>query len=472
VNLFALWFGLRTPVSRSAYAWTGIGLMAVKYAAEAALLWALKQELLDPVSFANPLITQRLEQFGSVGAGVVFIWTLPFIWIGLSMSLRRAVDAGIPAWIGGLFLLPLVNWLVMLMLAVLPSRPRAAIPAEPAREPAGAGDASVGTDDADDQRSRSLQVVLLSVAAGAGIGAAMVALSVYVLQSYGAALFVATPVLMGMVSGAIAARHGFAWGNAVILGQAALALAMLMLIAVAAEGSACVIMAWIPAAPLTLFGTSLGGLLCGQGRQAGRTLVLLALAALPLLAWHDAASPNPPTLRAVVTTIDIAAPPAAVWARVVSFTDLPPPDGIFAIGIACPLRATITGSGVGAIRRCEFTTGPFIEPITAWEPGRRLAFDVISQPPALRELSIWADVRAPHLDGYLMSRRGEFLLMPLNDGGTRLTGTTWYEVDIHPEGYWALWAGGFIHAIHGRVLAHIRALAEGDVAAARVQRGQ
>jgi hypothetical protein len=220
-----------------------------------------------------------------------------------------------------------------------------------------------------------------------------------------------------------------------------------------------------------LVGSSRGWHFCGGAGRWARSVALVALAALPLVAWHDAEAPRGEEMRSVATVVEIDAPPAVVWRRVVGFPDLPPPDGVFRLGIACPLRATITGSGVGAVRRCEFTTGAFVEPITAWEPGRRLAFDVVAQPPAMKELSPWPEVQAPHLDGYLESRRGEFLLEALPGGRTRLTGTTWYTVDIHPEWYWAWWADGFIHGIHGRVLRHIQGLAEADALGGRPDGG-
>jgi hypothetical protein len=107
-----------------------------------------------------------------------------------------------------------------------------------------------------------------------------------------------------------------------------------------------------------------------------------------------------------------------------------------------------------------FSTGTFVEPITAWEPGRRLAFDVTEAPPPLRELTPFAGVAPPHLDGYLLSRRGEFRLVPLGDGRTRLEGSTWYELRLGPEAYWQVYSDWLIHRIHQRVLQHIRSEAE------------
>jgi len=152
-----------------------------------------------------------------------------------------------------------------------------------------------------------------------------------------------------------------------------------------------------------------------------------------------------------------------VWRHVVSFGDLEePPRWFFRLGIAYPRRATITGTGVGAVRRCEFSTGAFVEPITAWDAPSRLAFDVASQPPPMTEWSPYANLAPPHLSKSFRSRRGEFRLIGLPGGRTRLEGRTWYALDMQPLAYWTLWSDGIVHAIHARVLAHVRSLAEED----------
>jgi hypothetical protein len=426
-------------------------LIALKYVVEAAILWMAKGNLLTPSEFVDPLASSRLALFGDVGAGTVFVWTLPFVWIGLTMSFRRAIDAGYRATTGAIFLLPYVNWVMIVWLSCAPSRPTGYRIDKP----------YVGI-------PPPWAVILASFAGGCGIGGGMVALSVYVLHDYGGTLFVATPVVMGMVSATIASRYGrLGYAASVSIGQSALILSLLAMVGMAVEGLFCVLMAWPLAAILVWFGSVLGWFICGRGSDARRTFVYLAVLSLPSIAWQESRQ-RTPLLHEVISSVEITAPPDVVWKCVVSFPDLPPPDGVFSLGIACPLRARITGTGVGAVRYCEFTTGPFIEPITVWEPGRRLAFDVIAQPPAMRELSFWSDVKAPHLDGYLNSRRGEFRLIAFPGGRTKLEGSTWYEVDIHPEGYWSLWADGFIHAIHDRVLRHIARLAESSAQSVQI----
>jgi hypothetical protein len=58
--------------------------------------------------------------------------------------------------------------------------------------------------------------------------------------------------------------------------------------------------------------------------------------------------------------------------------------------------------------------------------------------------------------------QGQFQLTPLPGGRTRLNGTTWYHHTMWPVKYWQIWSDQIIHAIHRRVLHHVKELAEGD----------
>jgi hypothetical protein len=171
-----------------------------------------------------------------------------------------------------------------------------------------------------------------------------------------------------------------------------------------------------------------------------------------------------PPEHEVTTVVEIAAPPEVVWRHVVTFPDLPPPtELLFRAGVAAPTRARTEGHGVGAIRYCDFTTRSFVEPITAWDENRLLAFDITAQAPPMTEWSPYRDVNPPHLDGYFRATHGEFRLTPVPGGRTRLEGRTTYVVDMFPQRYWTLPAGRIVAAIHERVLRHIAALAEGEV---------
>ena len=127
------------------------------------------------------------------------LWTLPFLWIGVGMSMRRAVDAGRSAWFGMLFLVPLVNYVVMLSLAVLPPdnrghQGRDEDAAWPETEP----------EPVLDDRFRS---ALLGIGFSVLIALGAVAINVYLLESYGSALFIGTPFFIGALS-AYLFNHG------------------------------------------------------------------------------------------------------------------------------------------------------------------------------------------------------------------------------------------------------------------------
>jgi uncharacterized protein YndB with AHSA1/START domain len=186
----------------------------------------------------------------------------------------------------------------------------------------------------------------------------------------------------------------------------------------------------------------------------GCLIVMPLLAGVETFVW-----PNP-TME-VMSSVEIDAPPERVWQCVVDFPEITErPEWLFRLGIACPQRARIEGEGVGAVRHCEFTTGEFVEPITAWDPPRRLAFDVTEQPEPMFELTPYRHIHPPHLNGAFRSTRGEFRLVELPDGRTRLDGSTWYQLQIYPHAYWTLWTDWLVHRIHLRVLRHIERLAE------------
>jgi hypothetical protein len=303
---------------------------------------------------------------------------------------------------------------------------------------------------------------LLGVALGTAIAVAMVGVSVLVFGAYGTTLFAATPFVMGAASAFVfnADAQRSLRGTLLVAG-AAVAFAGGAILLFALEGLLCLAMA----APLAL-------VMAFMGAVAGRALALrsalpirgvsLMMIPLPLLAGLEAAARPQPRPREVLSVLEIEAPPSAVWPHVVAFSSLPePPAWFFRLGIAYPRKATIVGSGAGAVRRCEFSTGAFVEPITAWEEPGRLAFDVAAQPAAMTELSPYRRVLAPHLDGYLVVRRGEFRLVSLAGGRTRLEGRTYYEMRVFPAEYWRHWSDAVIHSIHARVLEHIKTMAEG-----------
>ena len=307
---------------------------------------------------------------------------------------------------------------------------------------------------------------LFAIAVTAPAGVVIAVLATVAAASYGWALFVGTPFAIGVCAAAVhRVHHPKRVAASLAVGLMAVGTVAVALLAAGVEGAICIVMAL----PLAAAAAVCGGLLDhfararARARSGIRFQASLLFVLLPLLTAGEASLDREPAVRPVTTSVVIDAPPDVVWDRVVSFPRLPPPrEAIFRAGIAYPIEATIEGRGPGAIRRCRFSTGDFVEPITVWKEERLLRFSVTSQPEPLKELSPWGDVQPPHVDAYLKSHQGQFRLTPLPGGRTRLEGTTWYENRMWPERYWRAWSDELIHAIHRRVLRHIEGLAEAD----------
>ncbi len=431
-------------------AW-GLALFSVKLPLDA-LLFRIFHQPYSPLIYLDSARSPLLHP-GDQKDLWLAMWglALPFIAAGVFLTLARLRDAHLPTWMVVFFFVPLGNLLFFAMLPLVPSR---APSGAPALAPSNRDLAPVGRGTA----------LLVSSVTGAFLLIGTLAISVGMLKAYGAGLFVGAPFVMGY--GVVALLFHLdpdaKLGRGVLAAALAAVLSLLPLVLMATEGLVCILMALPLMLILVLLGAFLAWVFIPRPRwRLSGTASAFVL--LPLLMLRDALLPEKPLLRCVRSEVIVDAQPATVWKRVIAFPELPPPtELIFRAGVACPLRASISGTGAGAVRRCEFSTGTFVEPIKVWDPEHELSFEVASQPDALREWTLWAGPRPPHLDGYLQSRRGQFLLEALPDGRTRLTGRTWYELRMGPEPYWALWADPLIHTIHFRVLKHVKRLAEAD----------
>jgi uncharacterized membrane protein YhaH (DUF805 family) len=432
-------------VDRRRYFTHGLGLMAFKYAVDAALIWLVAGRMWTPLDYLNPLWSARAELFRSASwlAPALVAFALPFLWIGVSMTMRRAVHAGRSPWLALLFFVPVVNYLLMLALSLAPAASGVTWPvAEPPPQVDG-----------------RLQSAMLGVAASLGITLVSVAVGIYLRRSYSTGLFLGVPFTIGYISSYIYNRRfPRSVGESIVIAWASVAIASGALVVFALEGIFCVAMA-VPIALVVAWpGAVLGRIVARRSLEPGRGAGFAMLLA-PLLVALEPRLPAP--RHEVVSVVEIAAPPAVVWRHVVTFPDLPPPvEWVFRAGVAAPTRARIEGAGVGATRYCDFTTGTFVEPVTAWDEGRLLAFDIVEQAPPMREWSPYRRVNPPHLDGYFRATQGEFRLSPLPGGRTRLEGRTSYEVQMFPQVYWTLPADYLVQRIHLRVLRHIQALAQ------------
>lgn len=446
----------RTTVDREVYLLYGTVFLAIKHNIDRIVSTAVFGKPWSLFNYLKPsdiLNVSSLPQSELPYFLTMVALALPFIGIGVALTAKRLRDCGWPVWLVLLFFAPFINFLFFLLLSICPS---AAPLAKNGDEPAHkfldrlVPHTAFG--------SAAFAVIITSI-----LGAAIVLLGTRILENYGWSLFVGWPFALGFFGVLLFSYHQKrSWKQCFSLVSLIVFIHGFLLLALMLEGIVCILMAAPLAWILSLIGAAAAFAIVKNPAARNRVeLHAFSLAViLPLTAVYEAAIPEDAVSHPLTTSIEISAPPEVVWNHVVSFSEMPPPqDWILRLGFAFPLRARIEGHGVGAVRHCEFTTGSFVEPITVWDPPRLLRFSVSGQPPIMEEFNPLGEVFPAHIDDYLRSHGGQFLLSEI-PAGTRIDATTWYSHRIWPAAYWRLWSDEIIHRIHLRVLRHIKSLAE------------
>ena len=387
----------------------------------------------------------------------MLVVSLPFIWVGVVLTIRRLRAAGLPAWLVVLFFAPYLNLLFFLALCIYPSQRT-----DDLRQSLRIGGNHILNRIIPENKWGS---AAMAVAISSALGAAATALSVNVLATYGWGVFVALPFCMGFFSVLLYGYHRpRSLGGC--LGVALLSVALLggLLLGLAVEGGVCLLMAAPIGSILALMGGAVGYTI--QRRhwdllQHRATFGAILLFVPLVMGTEVLKSQQPPPLQ-VTTQIEINAPPEIVWQYLTSFPTLPPPtEWPFRVGIAYPIRSTLRGSGVGAQRECQFSSGQFIEPIQVWKQNQRLEFSISGEPLVMEELSPYGHIHTRHIDGqYFQAQDATFVLSQLPGGHVLLRGTSRYQNRMWPVAYWRLWSDAIVHRIHLRVFQHIKRLAE------------
>jgi hypothetical protein len=370
------------------------------------------------------------------------------------MTVRRLRDLDYPLWLTALFFVPAVNLLFFFALCVLPSASGNTSHDAFSRKRALAFGAMMPRSKLGSATVATIVTDSLGLFAVVGLGT--------IAGSYGWSLFLSIPFCMGLFSTLLyGAREPRTSRESIGVALLSVTIAGVALLAVAVEGVICLAMA----APIAYVAAALGGMIGHSvavlGAHRPTASLCLAVLLVPMSNAIEHAAHHVAPMYQVQSSIEIAAPPSAVWQKVVAFSAIPPPhEMIFRAGVAYPIRAEITGHGAGAVRRCVFSTGPFVEPIEVWDEPKLLRFAVTENPAPLNELSPYGNIETPHLHGYFVSRQGQFALTELPGGRTRLEGTTWYTDAIWPSAYWRIWSDYIVHRIHMRVLARIKLEAE------------
>jgi hypothetical protein len=418
-------------------------LAATKYLGDVALVGLTTRQFWKPSDYLHT--THSLFFTDLLGAPAwlipaLAIWTIPFLWIGITLNLRRALDAGLSPWWAMGFFVPFANYVLMAALCLIPSS---------SKNGRSAGITRPG--------GKRMSSAVIGIVGGVCFALVVIVAAVLLKGQYGYTLFFGAPFATGALTAFLFNRR---YPGTI---RETLQVTIVMLLSIAGvlllfafEGVVCIAMA----VPIGLVVGLLGAVTGRAIARWGQSIVPPAISAMLLLPIFAALEPpnmTGRTLHEVQSSVVINAPPERVWPHVVAFEPIPKPTEIvFRLGIAYPEYAHIEGAGTDAVRYCVFSTGSFVEPITDWEPGKRLGFEVTSSPEPLRELSLYTNLSPRHLHGYLRSRRGEFRLVGLPGGQTRLEGSTWYGIEMAPQAYWQIWSNFLIHRIHDRVLEHIK----------------
>lgn len=451
IKLSDLWTP-RGTVGNRAYAFWGVSLFALKYGIDRVVAHVFFGRPWWIWSYLTPGTTSldEVRQSDRTFFITLLAIALPFIWTGTVLTLRRLRDAAMKPWLVIFFFIPIANLFLFVILSLVPSRP------QPVKILSGKpGGKKLDRLIPQSVLGSAFAAVLVNVVSGL----IFTRLSVHVLQQYGWGLFVGLPFCLGLTSTLIYTHHQRrSLAACISVALISLGFVFLGLLVFAFEGVVCLFMAAPFAGGIAIFGAYLGYIIRSTISDIDASDFYPAILLLiPAMMFSEKISSPPAGIFVVKTSVIINAPPEDVWTHVVSFSEIPEPtEWFFRAGIAYPIRATINGSGAGALRHCVFSTGEFTEPIVVWNEPRLLKFTVESNPPPMEEYTFYAHLRPAHLAHFLESKGGQFLLIPRKDNRTELEGTTWYQHHMWPEFYWRWWADYLIHKIHLRVLNHVK----------------
>lgn len=259
--------------------------------------------------------------------------------------------------------------------------------------------------------------------------------------------------------------HHFATGFIVVT------MMMLASYALLREGVVCVLMAspifYLVGCSASVF---TGALLRRRTRRRGGvqafcfTALLVPMLGLPL----EQQAGQPVELVTVTTTTRVEAPVHRVWSELVEIRDIKPKELGFTvtqdlIGVPKPVTARLEGRGIGAVRHAYWERGVYFrEHVTAWEPGRRVAW-TFDLPPAVQTALLDDHLRVQ--SDYLQLRTGEYELRELSGEATQVSLRTTYLIRTPMNAYASAWGKLFLGDFHRNVLRAVEGRSEAVVRA-------
>ena len=273
------------------------------------------------------------------------------------------------------------------------------------------------------------------------------------------------PIAVGALSVAIGRWYGSdEWvTHSVLIPLVVMMLGLFVCLATRIEAAVCVLMG----APILLLGTLTGGLLAHavlpRNSRDSRLRVTFVVFLPFIAAAIEARLQWPTEIKAIETTIEIAAPPEAIWPEIASVRAIPPEQiadrWIYRVDFPKPIAATLDREGVGGIRTATFERGvSFFETVNEWDPPRRRAFSIHADPDFIPHTAFDRHIIVGGRFYDVLD--GIYEIKPLPGGGCRLHLTSHHRLSTRFNAYAAWWSERIMDQIQGSILEVIRQRAE------------
>lgn len=124
-RLLRYWFTFAERVTPRQYLTHGAALMLTKYLSDVALVRIGADQWWSPIDYMRSVSTLQASTLSGAAwwlMPALAVWTLPFLWAGITLTLRRAIDAGRSPWWSIGFFVPFVNYVTIAAMSTLPSK--------------------------------------------------------------------------------------------------------------------------------------------------------------------------------------------------------------------------------------------------------------------------------------------------------------------------------------------------------------
>lgn len=280
------------------------------------------------------------------------------------------------------------------------------------------------------------------------------------------------PLVLGFLAVYLGERKGppWSWWKRIVVPWASALLALGGALAVAWEGIICIAL-WLP---LFLVMSSLGGIAAGLVRKITPTgthpLVLTFSVLIPFaVSPVEHRLPVPSERRVVRTEIAIQAPVATVWQNIERVRKIEPGEhrrSLFhVLGFPRPVAATLSREAVGGVRHATFEGGVlFVETITDWQPGKRLAFSIHADPAGIPQTTLdeHVTVGGPFFDVL----EGVYEIEPVAPGKVVLHLASTHRLSTRFNAYSGFWTDLIMRDVQEYILEILKRRCEGAPSAA------